>query len=215
MKYSDLRAAARQKLLSLVKASVTASDCTFSASGSTVTRTSGDWESLFVRGDEVTISGSASNDSVVVVESVDTLVMTLSTVAANEAAGATVTVAAKLPVGVAWEGREFTPDTERPWIRESMNPLGQEAVAYGNPHTIRHDVIFMYDVFYPREYGTRVIEDMADSIIALFPVGAALAYGSVASAPIIKSQRQTLKDFGDAWRMCPLTIEAYTFGVQS
>lgn len=215
MKYSDIRAAARQKLLTLVKSTVTATDCTFSASAGTVTRTAGDWTTLFVRGDEITISGSASNDAVVMVEDVDTLVLTLAAVAANEAAGATVTIAANLPALRAWEGREFEPDGNRPWIRETMNPLGQEVVAYGNPHTIRHDVIFMYDVFYPRAYGTRVLEDMADAIIGLFPVGAAIAYGSITTAPVSKSQRQSLKDFGEVWRMCPITVEVYTFGAQS
>lgn len=207
----DLRAAFRQRLLSVVLADTGA--VTLAVAGSTYTRSSGSFlADGFAVGDEVVASGftTAANNGRAVITALSSTVMTVDRALTAEGAAAGRRVVAGLPQGREWEGTEFIPQTGQPWVRERFRPLVSQPRALGAGGTVQHTMTGNLSLFYPARRGTLAVERMAGAVLDLFAPGTALAYGGN-SGFVQQCERQPLVQEPD-WLSAPVivSVTAYT-----
>lgn len=207
----DLRAAFRQRLLSLVLADT--GPQALSVAGATYSRAVGSFlDDGFAVGDEVVASGfgTAANNGRAVITALTATAMTVDRTLVAEGAGAGRRLVAGLPMGRAWEGREFNQQVGQPWLRESFRPLVSVPRALGAGGTIQHTMTGNLSLFYPAKKGTLAVERMAGAVLDLLAPGTSLAYG--ANAGIVQQcERQPLLQEPD-WISAPVivSITAYT-----
>lgn len=212
--HANLRAAFRERLLTLVDIDHSPGVSVSLASG-VFTRASGSWLTAgFARGMEVQAVGFTGNPRGVVT-AVTPLALTT-----NIASPASQTVSGggqflvALPVGRAWESETFFPADGAPYVAESFRSNGAEGLSIGNPDgtggTIAHRLEATATFFYPKNKGTLAIERMAGAMMQLFRRGTRLSYGGDA-ATIANVSRSSLYDDG-ARIGCAVTITlpAYT-----
>lgn len=205
--YSDLRSAARQRALSVVKAT-TGSLTNVSVSGSTFTRASGSFiTDKFGAGDEIYASGFAAgaiNGRAMIVALAATT-MQVDRTLATESAGATVSIVAGLPQGRAWENESYSPVVGQPFVEESLRPISSPPIGNnGAGAVVRHEVNYVLNLVYPANKRALAIEKMAGALLKHLKPGLGLSYG-VAAARVMSGERRALI-VDPAWVRCPVMI---------
>lgn len=206
----DVRAAWRQRLLTLLLATSGAiSDV--SVAGSAYTRASGSWiTDGFAQGDEIMASGFgvSGNNGRAVIVTLTALVMTVDRVLTTESAGASVTIKAELPQGRKWEGVTYQPQVGVPYIDESVRPIADVTRSIGG-QTVQHVISLDARLNYPAGYGTLAVERMAGKILGLFKPGTPLVYGQNKGV-VERVERKALIESPE-WVACPVSLTATAY----
>lgn len=210
--HPDLRAAFRERLLTVLKAS-TGTVTTIGAAGQTYTRSSGSFlADGFGIGDEVMVNGftEASNNGRALIDELSATTMKVNRPLVSEAAGDAVQIKAGLWQGRAWEGFTFQPVVGQPYIAETMQPISSIKRTIGRKGTIEHRITGGLTLFYPNGRGTLAIERMAGVLLDHFEPGTPLISG--ASKAIVQ-QAEARGSYSDPdWLSRPviITLLAYT-----
>lgn len=212
--HTQMRSAVRARLLTLVKCS--SGPVAASASGHQFTRQAGSFfDDLFSAGDEITVSGFASdaNNGVFYVTSVDDLTLTVDATLTSEPAYgmiSPVTFLCKAPSGIAWEDVIFSPVDGQPYIAESIRPISSQVRGFGRGGLQAHTVSANFNVFYPTGLGAYGVELMAGAMLDLFEPGTQLVYGS-SSGTVTAAERKALLPNADFTGVPVLiTVVGYT-----
>lgn len=195
----------------LTNVSVVAPDTVRRASGSFVT-------DGFVAGSEVLASGfsaaSAANGSFLVLD-VQALTMKLRPLSdatfVSTAAGASVTLRAKVPAWRAFEGyRIEKPTALRPWVRDAWRPVTAQRTTLSLPARVKEEGIYLLDLFYPSGFGTAAVHQMGLAIREALHPGVNLTAGSDRLSLMSIKPEPLLKD--ESWIQLPLTVQWWAFG---
>lgn len=211
--YSDMRAAVRTRLLTLSKAT-TGALTTISVAGSTYTRTAGSFiTDGFSLGDEAYVSGAgvANNNGRSLILELAATTMKVDRALSTEAAGASITLAAGLWQGRAYEGRPFTPTVGQPYIAEGFAPVASVPRALGHGGTIRHEAVVSLSLFYPatKISGPMAVERMAGAVIRHFRPGTSLVYDTTA-AMVTRATPRPLVPSAE-WLMIPVQVFLFAY----
>jgi hypothetical protein len=230
--HQNVRAAIRQALLGLVKATggpaATFSFAVTSPTTGVISRTAGSfYDDGFAAGDECVASGWATSglngtwfvqefsDTTLTVRLPDGATRTL----ANEAAGAVVTLVAGLPSTQVDENIVATTTLGQPWFRESYKGGPEIRRTLATKFTgalpsqaqVRLDFLYMLSVFYPSGVGSLGPDGMADAVRAVLYPGRVLTYNGQ-SLTITRCSRQGGISEAD-WVSVPLSIRGFAYTI--
>lgn len=197
--HPNMRAAFRQKLLALIDIDHSPGVSVSLAAG-VFTRASGSWIAAgFARGMEVQAIGFTGDPrGVVTAVTAAALTTSIASPASQTVAGGGQFVVG-LPIGRAWEGENFFPTDNAPYVAESVRAATSALKAIANPSGVglaEHALECTATFFYPKGQGTIAIERMAGALMTdLAESPRRLSYGGV-SALVRNVERSPLYDDG-------------------
>lgn len=109
----------------------------------------------------------------------------------------------------AWENVKFKPDENQTWVRMQISPLSQRPAVRGPDPQLRHDGLFLVDVFVPDKIGPNSADVLADAIRDHFTVDDVYTSNTVNVRFRYSERRAGIQD--GPWYMVPVTIAWYTY----
>ncbi|MCL4715463.1 MAG: hypothetical protein KJZ75_11180 [Hyphomonadaceae bacterium] len=213
--HPNLRAAFRQKLLTLIDIDHSPGVSVSLASG-VFTRASGSWlDAGFARGMEVQAIGFTNNPRGVVT-AVSALALTTTIAApASQTVGGGGQFVVGLPIGRAWEGETgFFPSDDAPYVAETVLPGPSRKTSVGGPNgrgaVIEHKPSLVASFFYPKGRGTIAIERMTGAAMTAFLPGSALSYGADSARITDVQCSQNYDDGSRIGRAVTVSLLAFT-----
>lgn len=213
--YPRLRYALRERLVSCIDidAHAPGASVTLAQSGGkgVFTRASGSWLAAgFASGQEVTVGGFTGSPLIGVAERVSALALVTNIAGSQTVAGGGA-FSVKLPganepnTAIAWEGDEFTPQSGKPYVVESLRAGPTLKRSHGGGALIEHRSTAAFTLHYPRR-GTNAIERMAGALLAHFlPGDVSLSREGMRAS--IQSASRTPLYFDGSWVSCAVTVD--------
>lgn len=113
---------------------------------------------------------------------------------------------------IAWENAEFDPTDKNQWVRCVLSPLAQRPSAVGVGVKIRHQGLFLIDVFVRQNKtlaGTKTVDELAQDIQDAFSYGTILTENGNQIRVRFSERNQGLQD--DPWYFVPIRVEWYSY----
>lgn len=110
--------------------------------------------------------------------------------------------------GWQWEGRQYEPDHNDWWAKESMVVANSALRTLGLSGYTSDALVYSLNCHVPK--GTRLseLEDLADRIVYLFPIGSAIKGTEGACGEVTNSFRRGVVE-GDVWLSLMVSIGGY------
>lgn len=210
----DLRAACRERVLTVVDVDHRPDDETNAGNGLVYRNDGESWlEAGFSPGCEITCYGFGDPVTSLAKTVAEQLLTLEDTTFSGTAFGPDARFVTALPQARAWEGEEFTPVPGKPYVAETFRSISSVKRSVGNANgtggTIEHRLQASFALFYPAGLGTLAIESMAGALMAHFFPGLALSYGA-ASAIVTGTQASPpITDGG--WITLAVTVSLLTW----
>jgi hypothetical protein len=109
---------------------------------------------------------------------------------------------------VAWEGYEYTPVVGTTYFRETLNLQDQRVTSLGRYARLKHEGVWMLDIYTPGNKGLALADDWADKVKTHFAPGTVLTksgttlrFSRAFAGPALTSPQ---------WTMRPCMIDWFT-----
>ena len=114
---------------------------------------------------------------------------------------------------VDWEGKTFNATVPTPWWREGMNPGMSKKQSLGPFGRIRHNGVYLIDVYVPAGRGGRNADVAAGSAMEVFPPDLMIVFGglTVTIDRVYRSKAMVSPD----WIQVPVTAEWHTYTINT
>lgn len=109
----------------------------------------------------------------------------------------------------AWENARFEPTTGTTWLRMRLQPTETRPATRGDSPQIRHQGLFLVDVFAPADEGPASAETLADAIRDRYTVSKVLTENSTNVRFDYAERGQGVIDH--PWYMVPVAIAWYAY----
>lgn len=78
------------------------------------------------------------------------------------------------PVDVAWPGKTFTPTKGKPYLKPELAARVRTPVGFGADSVQEWNGTYQVGIFIPRDTGTRLMNELASTVLRTFPRGLAM-----------------------------------------
>lgn len=110
---------------------------------------------------------------------------------------------------IAFENVKYDPAGESQWLRARIEYTENRPAAIGLNSQIKYDGVLFIDCFVNENIGTKTADDLAQSVIDLFPYSTELTEGSVKVRIRYSERAGGVHD--KPWYFVPITISFYTY----
>ena len=120
-----------------------------------------------------------------------------------------LTGATGLPAKIAFENMKINPSEEDTWLRTKLMISESKAAAVGTGNAVLWRGLLLVDCFGKQNKGPAAVDQLADSILDLFPYGTQITEnGKIIN---IRHAERSGAFQDDPWYICPVTITWYCY----